>query len=353
MKYILPIALLAFIQWQGNAQSCLPGGITFVTQADVDNFPINHPTCKVIEGNVYALSSSIQNLNGLSQIEHIGGDLLISGNEQLANLNGLAKLKTIGLACRIQNNPLLTNLDSLRRLSAVKGDFFYIGNNIALASIEGLAELDSISGIFHLWGNTPLTSLKGLGQLQRLGDRLAVFNNANLSKLEGLDSLTYVGQDLRFEDNPLLSDISSLNHPITVKGALAIIGNSTLSNCAVESVCDYLAMPATFVAISGNGPNCQSVQEVETACLSSVWSMTDIQQTLRISPNPTTGLVRFLTEDTAFEIIRVMDITGRICDVDLKQNMTLDLSSVDPGIYWVEIGNQYGRAMTKVVKILK
>jgi hypothetical protein len=351
MKNILPIALLLLTQLQASAQSCLPGGITFTTQSDVDNFPINHPTCKVIEGSVYALSSSIQNLNGLSQIEHIEGDMLISGNEQLTNLDGLSKLKTIGQACRIQNNPLLTDLDGLASLSAVKGDFFYIGNNVGLTSIEGLAELESISGIFHFWGNDALTSLKGLGQLQRVGDRVAVFENLNLAVLDGLDSLFQVGQDLRLEDNPLLSDISSLNHPISISGALVITGNSILSDCAVKSVCDYLAAPSSFVAISGNGNNCQSRQAVETACLISSVKILEAPLAIRIFPNPSSGLVQLEGKKDEILAIQVLDCTGRPCDVGPPGSLQLDLSALPQGHYWIAVVGKHGRQVVPVVKL--
>jgi hypothetical protein len=350
-KHFILLCLLLSYTW-ALAQSCPPGAVTFITQADVDNFPINYPGCTEIDGSVYLLnSSSIQHLDGLSQIEHIHGDLLISGNEQLLHLGGLANLKTIGLACRIQNNPLLTNLDGLERLSAVKGDFFYIGNNASLLNIEGLADLDSISGIFHLWGNPQMVSLKGLGQLQKTGGNLSIFNMAKLAKLEGLDSLSSVGLDLRLEDNPLLTDISSLNHPVNIQAALVITNNPLLSNCAVKAVCDYLPEPATFVAISGNGSNCQSVQAVETACLNtSAWSP-ELQDAVSIIPNPTTGLVQVSIDRPDFQIIRVLDIAGRHCNIIRNQDATLDLSQLRSGTYWLEIGHPEGRALVPLIKI--
>ncbi len=34
------------------AQSCLPDGITFETQAQIDSFQVNYPGCTEVEGNV-------------------------------------------------------------------------------------------------------------------------------------------------------------------------------------------------------------------------------------------------------------------------------------------------------------
>jgi hypothetical protein len=47
--------------------ACLPEGITFTTQEQIDNFQANYPYCTEIEGDViigYYLSSDISNLNG-------------------------------------------------------------------------------------------------------------------------------------------------------------------------------------------------------------------------------------------------------------------------------------------------
>ena len=51
MRYLLTLCLLS-IALSGWTQSCLPGGITFTTQAQIDSFPINYPGCSEIEGFV-------------------------------------------------------------------------------------------------------------------------------------------------------------------------------------------------------------------------------------------------------------------------------------------------------------
>ncbi len=46
------IILLVALVWMNGAiaQPCLPEGITFTTQAQIDNFQINYPGCTEIEG---------------------------------------------------------------------------------------------------------------------------------------------------------------------------------------------------------------------------------------------------------------------------------------------------------------
>ncbi len=45
-------------------QACLPEGITFTTQAQIDNFQTSHPNCTEIEGYVTIFGDDINNLQG-------------------------------------------------------------------------------------------------------------------------------------------------------------------------------------------------------------------------------------------------------------------------------------------------
>jgi len=51
-KIFLNFALVAFGCYNAISQGCLPEGITFTTQAQIDSFQINYPGCTKIEGNV-------------------------------------------------------------------------------------------------------------------------------------------------------------------------------------------------------------------------------------------------------------------------------------------------------------
>ncbi|MBC8489217.1 MAG: hypothetical protein H8D45_24615 [Bacteroidetes bacterium] len=107
-KSILSIVLAFFIQATVFSQGCLPEGILFTTQAQIDNFQTNYPGCSEIGGNVYIMNSSISNLNGLSVLTSIGGNLWISNNLSLVNISGLSNLTSIGWFLRIEDNPSLT-----------------------------------------------------------------------------------------------------------------------------------------------------------------------------------------------------------------------------------------------------
>ena len=72
---------------------CLPEGITFTTQEQIDNFQNNYPGCTEIEGDVYIgdwmSGSSITNLNALGILTSVDGSLHIGHNPSLTSLIGL------------------------------------------------------------------------------------------------------------------------------------------------------------------------------------------------------------------------------------------------------------------------
>ena len=108
-KLILLLALFAISHSIVFSQGCLPEGITFTTQEQIDNFQTNYPGCTEIEGSVVIGNSSgsnIVNLNGLNHINSIEGSFIILHNDNLLNLSGLVNLNSIGGLFHILENPL-------------------------------------------------------------------------------------------------------------------------------------------------------------------------------------------------------------------------------------------------------
>jgi hypothetical protein len=192
-----------------HAQGCLPEGITFNTQAQIDSFAINYPGCTEIEGSVLfgrgypGGSTDITNLNGLNVLTSIGGDLGI----------GYAGLMWDDA------NPFLKTLDGLENLQYISGTL-QISHNDSLTNLSGLENLASIDGVLHIENNPLLNSLTGLGNI----------------------------------DTASITDIW-------------ITGNLLLTECAIKSVCNYLS-GSNASHIFDNAPGCNSEEEVEEACLS-------------------------------------------------------------------------------------
>ncbi len=239
------LALLAGISVL-DAQNCLPGGITFSTQAEVDAFPANYPGCTHIEGNVTINdgdnSANITNLNGLSNITSIGGDLsAFLGCDGLTNLNGLNDLTTIGGRLEIFDCDGLINLNGLNSLTSIGGRMDIHASD-ALINLSGLDNLLSVGGVCQVHSNDAQTSMDGLGSLTSVGGAFDVYENGLLTNLDGITSLTTIGDGLFIFNNPLLA------------------------LCNAQGICGYLANPANPASIHDNAPGCDSRVEVETTC---------------------------------------------------------------------------------------
>jgi len=221
---------------------CLYDGITFSSQAQIDNFQINHLGCSEIEGNVLIQGYDITNLNGLNLLTSIGGDLEIIGNDALTSLTGLENLASIGGDLDLSGNDDLTSLTALENLSYIRVALV-IENNTALTSLTGLENLSSFGGSLQINSNTALTSLSGLENLSSIGGDLDINYNDALTSLSGLENLA-------------AESITNLH----------IYANGLLSTCEVQSICEYLASPNGTVSIYDNGPGCNSPEEVEEAC---------------------------------------------------------------------------------------
>ena len=103
-------------------EPCLPDGIFFNSQAQIDNFQTDYPDCDAIGGYVIIYGDDITNFNGLNNLNSIGGDLSINGNTSLTTLTGFDNLDSIGGSFMIENNVSLTTLTDLGHKVFIGGD---------------------------------------------------------------------------------------------------------------------------------------------------------------------------------------------------------------------------------------
>ncbi len=200
--------------------SCLPLGIVFESQSDIDNFATNYPGCQNIEGNV----------------------TIESGATDITNLDGLNQITSIRRSLTIQSNNSLTNLSGLENITCLNGDL-YIDSNNSLSDISALSKIRSLGGFLQVSNNDALTSLSGLEKIAAIDGSITISNNGMLTSLTGLESIDY-------------TTITNL-----------IIENSTnLSSCELKNICSYLENSGP-VSISGNAMGCVDESEVEAACL--------------------------------------------------------------------------------------
>ena len=122
MKKIFLTLLLPILLNIGNAhaQGCLPNGITFTTQAQINSFPTDYPGCTIIDGNVGITGNNITNIDSLIQITKINGSLQILNAGGLTNLDGFENLTHVQGLISIKNTTI-TNITGLNNLDSIGG----------------------------------------------------------------------------------------------------------------------------------------------------------------------------------------------------------------------------------------
>jgi hypothetical protein len=269
-KLLFCCVILVLYQVNAFSQSCLPEGITFSTQEQIDSFQVNYPGCSTIEGYVIIYGDEISDLAGISVLDSIYGDLEIEYTRLLHDMTGLDNLNYIGGDLNIYWNDWLLNLKGLENLTAVDGSV-EIDENFELTSLTGLDNLTSIGGsllIGYNWGgNYSLNSLSGLDNLTSVGGGLMIAFNDNLTILTGLDNVTSIGGDLEIYYNASLTSLSGLeNVNASSIGRIRIAENPVLSVCNIQSICDYLTDIHDIIEIYSNAPGCDNPHEIADSC---------------------------------------------------------------------------------------
>ena len=338
---LITVILIFCCVWL-SAQPCLPNGIEFNTQAQIDSFQINHPNCTEIEGGVSISGNDITNLNGLSVLTFIGGELGIAENDALTSLTGLDNLTAIGGELSIGNwfagNPLLTSLTGLDNVTTIGGGLS-ITNNGALTSLTGLDNLTAIGEDFLIEKNGNMISLTGLDNLTTIGGYLGIWHNHDLTSLTGLDNLTSIGGELGIVNNPVLTSLTGLdNIDATSIDMLNIYHNSSLSTCEVQSICDYLSNPSGWIDISDNAIGCNSIEEVEEACEDFSVEEQFTEDYLSLYPNPAKQEINISTDDGRnVDEVCIYTITGQQVLHTRPVNGTIDISGLQSSMYIVEV----------------
>lgn len=213
----------SFLNLTLYSQSCLPEGITFYSQSEVDSFPINYPDCTEIEGFLRIYGDSIINLNGLIQITDVGAEVIIGWENNdiiIDDFSGLENLNYIGTGLIIKKCSQIVNLNGLDSLESLS--WINISDCPLMEDLNGLNSISSIGGNISIYGCPQLTSLNGLNAVSYIG----VFRIRDCSLIEdlnGLDSISSMGT-IHLTDCSELSSLNGIN-TITELGAISI------SNC--------------------------------------------------------------------------------------------------------------------------
>ena len=368
------------------AQPCLPDGIIFTTQSQIDSFPILYPNCDTIEGfvivdgqdinNLYGLNSivvvveglrigsyssltnpTLYDLNGLNNLYYVGGWLSIVGNQILNSLDGLENLNTIGEDCELKENPSLTSIEGLINLFEV--DYILvITNNDSLVDLNGLNNLSAAGGI-AIYYNDMLVNIQGLESLTSIEYHIMIFSNNSLINLSGLESLTSIGDELMIEDNIALESLTGIDNLLAETiDCLIIKDNPSLSVCDVQSVCDYIANSQGSLWIYDNNTGCNSVGEVEEACTVGIpESSTELQLSTYPNPFTTSTTIEYELKEISNIQFTIYNVIGEVIyqaeDRVMRQGshkVTWSPGHLPEGLYYAVLRSEEGVSVVKMVK---
>ena len=293
MKF-LTISLLAIATLFSNFSyaACPVGPSTVVLndQAEVDAFPVTYAGCTDWPSNVKLRVSGndITNLNGLAQLETIGGYLDLKNCPLLTDISGLANVTSIGeldiemcnslvsLAglslstlgdLEISRCDALTDISALSTLTALGGEL-YIKENDALTSLNGLHNITSIGDSLVLDGNDLQLNLDGLSSLTSIGSDLTIDNNNALKDMTGLNALTSIGDDVRIIDNVNITSLDGFGNVTSIGGGLDVKENILLADCLGScEMINAIIPPENYFFSSNLSVQCNDETTLEADCL--------------------------------------------------------------------------------------
>lgn len=192
-----------------------------------------------LTGDLTIAAGDLPNLNALSSLTVIGGDLRVAGNDALTNLSGLENLESVGGRLSLEYNASLLSLNGLGSLVSV-GDGVYVQSNDGLLNVEGLDSLATVGQGVYISSNNSLRSLQGFESLVAIGSALNVGDNPTLESLDGLQSVESIGAYIWVSTNPMLTDISSLDGLESLESWMEFSTNPLLCHSLVTALVDRL-----------------------------------------------------------------------------------------------------------------
>ncbi|MGK4567496.1 hypothetical protein [Flavobacterium sp. 3HN19-14] len=288
-----------------------PTNVTLSTQAEVDDFGVTYAHCNNIGSNLTLSGPDITNVEGLSHLYTIGGDLDFSSTPLLNDLSGFDHLTTIGGAFYYYfQNPAIAVVNAFPALTTVGGNFVVydcdgltsftaanlqtaggvqVGLNdnmttLALPSLTTvsadftvyqnnvLANLDfsglNSTGNFYFEENNSVTDMSGFSNLQTVNGYFDITNIPLLTSITAFSNLTAITAYIQIEENDAIANLSGLENvnPLLLTG-VHINNNPNLAVCNIPgSICIYIDNGSLNVLVANNANGCNSAAEISYAC---------------------------------------------------------------------------------------
>ena len=379
------IALIS-IHFHGLAQECFPFGLTITSQEQIDQFAVDYPACDTIDGGLYIEdladgTADIFNLDGLTKIVHIKGDLeiyatdLITSLEGLNNvvtiegdidiqscdnlesLDGLDKLTTLEEGINLRNLPSLNSLVGMDNLAQFGGELSSLSNldglenlqeigslsiiETEITEINGLNSLTNINGFFYVNDNENLQTITGFNTLEVIQEDFDISENPSLQVIDAFHNLEYINDFFLLYNNPNLTDLFAFEALVEINGLFEIFENQKLENSGTSFSQLQAVRDLFFVANNENWSNFPSfesleivdgdftIEEIPISELSGFNALTTIGGTLNLS------FLDNLQSIDGFNALHTLDGSLIIRNNDKLESINgpLSLEMISAGVY--------------------
>ncbi len=356
-----------------------PLALNLKTQQEVDEFILDYPNCKSINGgvilgatppneprsNIHNLTplsnliringhlilwrlDSLESLDGLDSLKFIGGDLFLRWNSKLRTLNNLNSLDTIGGNLAIQGHNNLISVYGLRNLRYVQDDLD-ISLNDSLTTLAGLENLEIVNGSLRIQRSPLLTNLLGLENLVKIKGNLRI-SESSIENFNELNNLKNIMGHVTIQNNLNLKSLVGIESLDNVGGEFNLQRNDSLTDC--HSICKLLTQGyiGGVVTIDSNAVGCNSIQSIVVEPCVSITDDKNITSSLiEIFPNPVTSILhlRAKTQNSNSMDIALLNSLGVVVHSEKYQNLNtlvtlqIDITHLKPGMHFVLASNKY------------
>jgi len=244
----------------------------------------------------------------------------------------------------------VTDISGLSNLTKI--DYLYLQRCPMLTNLEGLQNIDSITGNFGLTGEVGFSDLCGLSNLSFIGQDLRIEETSNLKSLEGLNRVVYIEDDITITDNQDLGDIFGLENVLALgmeadgSHRLEIRNNPLLSNCC--GVLDLINnVEALNIDITNNSEGCQNESELLNADCDFDYNpcgiiddVLDLGVSYAVYPNPVSGHI-FVKDNEGNNVgvstVEIYDLDGRLIRISKDTNDGVDVGNLMSGLYIIKV----------------
>jgi len=260
----------------------------------------------------------------------LGEFYIISGSSHF-DMSGIENFKKIGLLT-------LRNIPSVDFKALREADVEI--ENLDLTSIsQGLDDVSEIADVnmkgLYLTNLNNITDLNGLGNISNLS-AIGLFD---------LPALTDINK---------LMEVQAFDHDNPFIYRLFIQDCPQLSSCAIKPICEYLEgdINVFFTEISNNGEGCNSVEEIQMACLSSSDDLDNSDKSIRIYPNPVSDFVSIQLPVNDIYHVTITDVLGKSVFQKSLSGNSLEIHKSEighSGCYFVIVENNDRRFVQKII----